>query len=96
MAYQAAKRMTLAGVKVKPGDRLDEELLAGFPFGRIDSLRRVGHIIEVPDQVPEPEPKRKSKPKPKPEVETVLEEEAPSIDPVEESIEVSSSPETST
>jgi len=95
MAYQAAKRMTLAGVKVQPGDRIDEELLATFPIGRIDSLRRVGHIIEVPDQAPA-KPKRKRKLKGEPVVETVLEEEAPSIDPVEESIEVSSPPEAST
>ena len=91
MAYQSAKRMTLAGVEVKPGDRLSEELLAEFPIGRIDSLRRVGHIIEIPDRKPKTRKKVRAT-----EVETSLEEEAPPIDPVQESVEVSSSPEAST
>lgn len=57
MAYKAAKRMTLNGTKVKPGDMLDEELLASMPLGKIDSLRRVNYIVEVIDA---PEPKSKS------------------------------------
>ena len=91
MAYEAAKRMTLAGVEVKPGDRISKSMIAKFPLGRLDSLRRVGHIREVPDQAP-----KRRKTAAAPVMETSLEEEAPSIDPAEESVEVSSSPEAST
>ena len=97
MAYQAAKRMNLNGEQVSPGDRISEEQLASFPIGRLDSMRRIGYVVEVPDQVPDTKPRRKGKQRVSaPVLETEQEEEAPSIDPAEESVEVTSTPVAST
>jgi len=95
MAYQAAKRMTLAGVKVGPGDILDEELLGDMPTGRLDSLRRVGHIVEVVDT---PKLKARKRKQPEPEtLETTPEEEAVEEESsTDDSTTVSSDPEAST
>ena len=101
MAYKAAKRMTLSGEKVKPGDRLDEELLASLPHGKVDSLRRVGYIVEVIETPERSKSQQKritvQKRGRKTALETEEVEEATLTDPSKEvEVEVSSDPVEST
>lgn len=98
MAYQAAKRMNLGGQKLNPGDTIDQDILIAMPHGRVDSLRRVGHIVEVID-TPEPSKRKRKRALESDQVEEAAEaspEDGDVESPAEDEVAVDSDPVAST